>query len=96
MKRYNMLSEQHTNRVWDIEATKGEYVKWEDAHKEIERLRDRVNEIDDYNPGILNDYGEGDVGWWQDYIRSEIAICNDHWRQALRENRQCLKQKERS
>ena len=52
---------------------------------EIERLRNIAEEIDDYEPGILNDYGEGDIAWWQDYIRCEIAVCNDHWRQALKD-----------
>ena len=52
--------------------------------KEIERLREVGNEIDDYDCGILNDYGGGDVARWQDYIRCEIAACNDHWKQAIK------------
>ena len=56
----------------------------EKKDKEIERLRNIAEEINDYNPGILNDCGEGDVTWWQDYIRCEIAACNDHWRQAIK------------
>src|SRR5690625_2607529 len=35
----------------------------------------------DYDAGALNDWGGGDVGWWQDYIRSEIERANDHWRE---------------
>ena len=34
----------------------------------------------DYDPGLLNDYGGGNVSWWMDYIRSEIGRANDHWR----------------
>ena len=34
----------------------------------------------DYDPGLLNDYGGGNVGWWQDYIRYEVDRCNAYWR----------------
>ena len=34
----------------------------------------------DYDPGLLNDYGGGNVSWWFDYIRYEIERCNDFWR----------------
>lgn len=32
-----------------------------------------------YDAGLLNDYGGGDVDWWQDYLRAEIGRANDHW-----------------
>ncbi|KKL61352.1 hypothetical protein LCGC14_2196150 [marine sediment metagenome] len=67
-----------------VKECKALYVDGITKDKEIERLRNRAEEIDDYDPGILNDYGEGDIDWWMDYIRSEISICNDHWRQALK------------
>lgn len=41
----------------------------------------------DYDPGLLNDFGGGDVGWWQDYIRAEIGRCNDYWRERCVETR---------
>ena len=28
--------------------------------------------MSDYDAGLLNDCGGGDVGWWQDYIRAEL------------------------
>lgn len=31
-----------------------------------------------YDAGILNDYGGGDVEWWQDYLRAEIERANDY------------------
>lgn len=31
--------------------------------KEIERLKSRVDEIDDYDSGLLSDYGGGNVIW---------------------------------
>lgn len=34
----------------------------------------------DYDPGLLNDWGGGNVEWWQDYLRAEIGRANDHWR----------------
>lgn len=46
-----------------------------------------LGEIDDYDCGILNDYGGGNVQWWQDYIRSEIQRCNEYWREALKEGK---------
>ena len=30
-----------------------------------------------YDSGILNDFGGGNVQWWQDYIRAEVNRCND-------------------
>jgi hypothetical protein len=36
--------------------------------------------FDDYDAGILNDYGGGNVSWWQDYIRAEVGRANDFWR----------------
>jgi hypothetical protein len=37
----------------------------------------------DYDPGLLNDYGGGNVEWWQNYIRSEINACNEYWRSLI-------------
>ncbi len=34
----------------------------------------------DYDTGLINDYGGGNVDWWQDYIRAEIERCNAYWR----------------
>ena len=36
---------------------------------------------DDYDSGLLNDYGGGNVEWWQDYIREEVNRCNGYWRE---------------
>lgn len=40
--------------------------------------------FDDYDAGIINDYGGGDVSWWQDYVRSEIAAANGFWRMQVK------------
>jgi hypothetical protein len=35
----------------------------------------------DYDAGLLNDFGGGDVEWWQDYLRTEIGRANEYWRE---------------
>lgn len=39
-----------------------------------------MTDISDYDAGLLNDWGGGNVEWWQDYLRAEIARANEHWR----------------
>lgn len=41
-------------------------------------------DIPDYDAGVLNDFGGGNIDWWQDYIRAEIRRANDYWRDLLR------------
>ena len=35
--------------------------------------------LDAYDAGLLNDYGGGDVNWWQDYLRAELARAHDFY-----------------
>lgn len=35
--------------------------------------------LDYYDAGLLNDFGGGDVDWWQDYIRAELARAHDFY-----------------
>lgn len=42
-----------------------------------------MDEFDDYEPGMINGNGGGNVEWWRDYMRSEIDKANDHWRSQL-------------
>ena len=42
-----------------------------------------ITETNEYDSGFLNDYGGGNVAWWHDYIRGEVARCNDFWREQL-------------
>lgn len=35
--------------------------------------------VEAYDAGILNDYGGGDVNWWQDYIRAELERAHEHY-----------------
>lgn len=38
-----------------------------------------MNEYEYYDPGLLNDFGGGNIEWWQDYIRCEVEACNIYW-----------------
>ncbi len=37
----------------------------------------------DYDCGLLNDYGGGNIEWWQCYIRAEVGRCNGYWRSII-------------
>ena len=39
-----------------------------------------IPEPNDYDTGLLGDFGGGNVGWWHDYIRVELARCNEYWK----------------
>ena len=43
--------------------------------------REGVRGLVDYDAGLLNDFGGGDVNWWQDYLRAEIERANEFWRE---------------
>lgn len=34
----------------------------------------------DYDSGLLNDFGGGNIDWWFNYIRTEVNFCNEYWR----------------
>jgi len=36
-------------------------------------------ELEEYDAGLLNDYGGGNVEWWQDYIRAELGRAYEHY-----------------
>lgn len=39
--------------------------------------------LDCYDAGHLNDHGGGNVGWWQDYIRAELARAHDFYQSQI-------------
>ena len=43
-------------------------------------IREAVLNDADYDAGLLNDFGGGNVNWWQDYLRAEIGRANEYWR----------------
>lgn len=36
--------------------------------------------FDTYSAGMLSDFGGGDVGWWQDYVRAELGHAHDFYK----------------
>ena len=39
--------------------------------------------LDYYDAGYLNDYGGGNVGWWQDYIRAELGRAHSFYQSQI-------------
>lgn len=50
-----------------------------------EVMRAETVEIAQYDAGLINDYGGGNVGWWQDYVRYEVGMANSHYQEQLAE-----------
>jgi hypothetical protein len=40
-------------------------------------------ELEAYDAGLLNDFGGGNVEWWQDYIRAELGRAHDFYQSQL-------------
>jgi hypothetical protein len=38
-----------------------------------------AQELEEYDAGLLSNYGGGNVEWWQDYIRVELGRAYDHY-----------------
>lgn len=43
----------------------------------------KMVELNAYDAGYLNDFGGGNVGWWHDYIRSELDRAHDFYQSQL-------------
>ncbi len=37
--------------------------------------------VNEYDVGLLNDYGGGDIGWWHEYIRSIGVKAREHYQE---------------
>lgn len=35
--------------------------------------------LDEYDTGLLSDFGGGDTAWWWDYMRNELGSAHDHY-----------------
>jgi len=44
---------------------------------------DEGRELDRYDAGLLNDFGGGDVDWWQDYIRAELDRAHEFYQSQI-------------
>ena len=42
-----------------------------------------TGELEPYNAGLLNDFGGGNVEWWQDYIRAELGCAHDFYQSQI-------------
>lgn len=42
-----------------------------------------VDQLDQYDAGLLNDFGGGNVEWWQDYIRAELGRAYEHYQSQM-------------
>ena len=40
-------------------------------------------ELEPYDAGLLNDFGGGNVEWWQDYIRAELEHAHDFYQSQI-------------
>ncbi len=54
-----------------------------------------VDSEPDYDCGCISDNGGGAVHWWHNYIRSEIACCNEYWRSIIKNQDLITKAKEK-
>lgn len=48
--------------------------------------------LDCYDAGYLNDFRGGNVGWWQDYIRSELASAHDFYQSQVQQYADSIRQ----
>jgi len=39
--------------------------------------------LEEYDAGLLNDFGGGNVEWWQDYIRAELGRAYEHYQSQI-------------
>ncbi len=40
-------------------------------------------DLAEYDAGLLSDFGGGDIGWWQDYIRAELARAHEFYQSQI-------------
>lgn len=61
----------------------GRSLGWTNAADMMNQWNNRVSpgssELDAYDAGLLGDYGGGDVEWWHDYLRAELARAHDFY-----------------
>lgn len=41
------------------------------------KIKEEIEEFDEYDSGLLNDFGGGHIEWWWDYIRTEVGEANE-------------------
>lgn len=58
---------------------------------EIGELVEANKTVQEYDAGSLNDYGGGNVEWWQDYIRAELGRAHDFYQSKQGQEHHILK-----
>jgi len=52
----------------------------QEQSEKVNAVVEILEDIIDYDAGLMNDYGGGNVSWWFDYIRAEVERANGWWR----------------
>lgn len=52
---------------------------WDFGRRIVRNPSFGIRSLDPYDAGLLNDYGGGDVEWWQNYIRDELDRAHDFY-----------------
>ena len=53
------------------------------AIPQAESQQPATGELEPYDAGLLNDFGGGNVEWWQDYIRAELGRAHDFYQSQI-------------
>ena len=53
------------------------------VQKRLEAQQPATGELEPYDAGLLNDFGGGNVEWWQDYIRAELGNAHDFYQSQI-------------
>lgn len=56
-----------------------QWVRVRDVEPRAGLPTDGETALDAYDAGLLNDYGGGNVDWWQDYLRAELGRAHDYY-----------------
>jgi hypothetical protein len=74
------------NKIWLMYAEEIETFAKLVAAKEREALAQPEQEpvaLEEYDAGLLNDFGGGNVEWWWDYIRAELGRAYEHYQSQI-------------
>jgi hypothetical protein len=89
------------DKVWDAEKLKHPIREYNDLadfartlERELAATKSQpvpVEPLSRYDAGLLNDYGGGNVEWWQDYIRAELGRAEEFYEQQFDSLQSALK-----
>ena len=86
MKKYKVYKDDLYEEAFsDMKEKSIDVYKCDEADKGKEQLKNEVEGIKDFIPGAIDNYGGGNLDYWEDCIRAEIRRCNEYWRKVLKE-----------